>query len=153
MKLHDLDNIKDFDLDILSEKVEPLTYYEPVSSDSTAHVFSSFLVENKSTNDTNPNGSIETLSINLCRPAGGLAVGLSFSMRRHLGLVHKSDSVGFFGSLNSLFGTYYNILGPLLIGSHAFINEHSNCDFDTVKQSINVSKITTMIISSETIKK
>jgi hypothetical protein len=151
MKLNDLDNVNDFDLDILSEKVEPLLTYEPISSESTAHIFSSFLVENKPTTETN--GSIETLSINLCRPVGGLAVGLSFSMRRHLGLVHKSDSVGFFGSLNSLFGTYYNILGPLLIGSHAFINEHSNCDFDTVKQSINVSKITTMIISSETIKK
>jgi hypothetical protein len=153
MKLNNLNNVNDFDLDILSESIEPLMTYESVSSESTAHIFSSFLVENHPASTEGSDDIIETLNVNLCRPIGGLAVGLSFSMRRHIGLVHPSDCIGYIGSLNSLFGTYYNVLGPLLVGSHAFINEHSNCDFDTLKQSISVSKMTTMIISSETIKK
>lgn len=153
MRLNNLNNINDFDLDYLAEKVPPLLTYESVSSESTAHIFTSYVLENNTTEEENSKANIETLNINLCRPAAGLAVGLSYSLRRHFGLVDSSDCIGFIGSLNSVFGTYYNILGPLLIGSHAFINEHSNCDFDTLKQSISVSKMTTMIISSETIKK
>lgn len=151
MRLKNLDNIKDFDLELLSKEIEPLTTYTPVSSESTAHIFSSFMVENRPTSDNN--GDIKTVSVNLCRPAGGLAMGLSFSLRRHLGLIDPSDCIGYIGSLNSVFGTYYNILGPLLVGSHAFINEHSNCDFETLRHIISDSRMTTLILCSENIKR
>jgi hypothetical protein len=150
MRLNNLNNINDFDLELLAEQVEPLLTYESVESESPAHIFTSYVLERETQEDLD---SMKCKSVNLCRPAGGLAVGLAFSLRRHLGLVHPRDCIGYIGSLNSVFGTYYNILGPLLVGSHAFINEHSNCDFEALKQSISVSKMTTLIISSETIRK
>ena len=153
MRLNNLDNLKDFDLEYLSTTVEPLLEYTPVSSESTAHIFSSFMVENLPTPVSDSNGNIKTVNVNLCRPAGGLAVGLSFSLQRHLGIVDSSDCIGYIGSLNSVFGTYYNILGPLLVGSHAFINEHSNSDFITLKHTISDSRMTTLILGSETIKR
>lgn len=140
-------------MELLAENVKPLTTYEPVSSESTAHLFTSYVLKKNPVGSAEKGGEIECSIVNLCRPAGGLAVGLAYSLRRHLGIVDPRDCVGYFGSMNSVFGTYYNVLGPLLVGSHAFINEHSNCDFETLKQSINLSKMTTLIISSETIKK
>ena len=150
MRLKNLDNVKDFDLEKLSKEVSPLTTYTAVPSESTAHIFSSYMVENGASSNE---GNIKTVSVNLCRPAGGLATGLSFSLKRHLGLVDPRDCIGYIGSLNSVFGTYYNILGPLLVGSHAFINEHSNCDFETLKHIISDSRMTTLILCSENIKR
>lgn len=139
-------------MDELSRTVDPLLTYEPVSSESPVHIFNSSIIEKIPQSQAPSNQQLAISKLNLCRPAGGLAVGLSHSVRRHLGILDKNDCVGYIGPLNSSFGMYYNILGPLLVGSQIFINEHSDSDFKSLKDSISKSKITSMILPSKTIR-
>lgn len=138
-----------YDFDRVSRDTEPLLTYEPVSSDSAAHIFHSYVAVKAPDPDGLCDFVVDNVKVNLCRPAGGLAVGLSHSIRRHLGVLEKKDCVSFIGPMNSMFGTYYSLLAPLLVGAQTFINEHSDLDLETLMQSVKRSDVSVLILSSK----
>lgn len=139
----------DYDYQELSKNIELFTEYESVESEFPAYLFWSYILENSLFSENKHD--IKIIDINLCRPTGGLAVGLLHSMKKHLGMVNSLDSLAFTGSLVSSFGIGYNILGPLLIGTKSLILEHPISNLETLQEAILLAKITTLLIDSNTL--
>lgn len=142
----------DYEYHKLAEKSEPLTSYESVDSESPSYLFVSYILENSHPEFSNSEiNDIKITDVNLCRPTGGLAVGLVHSMKKHLGFIDQNDCLGFTGSLTSQLGIGYNLIGPLLVGSQSLIIEHPVSTFESLKESMSLSKTTTLIIDSATL--
>lgn len=89
----------------------------------------------------------------LSRPTGAYAVGLAHSLKSHLGLVDHSDGISFTGTLQGSLGIGYNVLGPLLLGKKVLIIEKPLTKFESLKEAISYSKITTLILDTITLEK
>lgn len=96
---------------------------------------------------------IEIRDVVLSRPTGPYAVGLAHSLKSHLGLVDHSDGIAFTGSLQGSLGMGYNVVGPLLLGKKVLLIEKPLSKFESLKEAISFSKITTLILDTITLEK
>ena len=138
----------DYDFNEMMREAVPLTDYESLESEYPAYLFWSYILENSHNSENEQ--ELKITDVNLCRPLGGLAVGLLHSLKKHLGIVNPADCIAFTGSMVTSFGIGYNILGPLLLGNKALILEHPISNYETLEEALSLAKVTTLLIDTTT---
>ena len=141
----------DYSYDDLKKTIKPCTIYEPIDSNDPSYLFTSYVFEN-SIPELKDVNELQVTDLYLSRPTAGYGVAMTHSLKKHLGVVDPNDCMSFTGSLYSSAGIGYNIVGPLLLGSHALIIEHPISDFLTLNECLTRSKTTTLLIDTITLR-
>lgn len=86
----------------------------------------------------------------LIREVGSYAVGVEYSMMRHLG-VFQGDSILTFANFNNCMGLTYSAFGPLLRGASSLILEDPLIFLTKPAKMLTENNIQTLVVSSDTI--